>query len=106
VNTYSWHPDTRGPQVYKLYASDGSAAEFKADPKRSTDPEKCGWKLVAKVDTRPKEGIGGGQYGVSISDNGGSLGKYRYLLLDTNQTESDDPFGNTFYSEIDVIEQK
>src|SRR5581483_7157752 len=23
VNTYSWHPNTRGPQVYKLYASDG-----------------------------------------------------------------------------------
>jgi len=27
INTYSWHPDTRGPQVYLLYASDG------ADPK-------------------------------------------------------------------------
>jgi hypothetical protein len=106
VNTYSWHPNTRGPQVYKLYASDGTAGGFKADPKGSTDPEKCGWKLIAKVDTRPKEGTGGGQYGVSVSDSDGALGKYRYLLFDTSRTEADDQFGNTFYSEIDVVEQK
>ncbi len=106
VNTYSWHPNTRGPQVYKLYASDGAAADFKGDPKAGADPEKCGWKLIAKVDTRPKEGTGGGQYGVSVSDSDGPLGKYRYLLFDTSRTEADDQFGNTFYSEIDVVEQK
>jgi hypothetical protein len=106
VNTYSWHPNTRGPQVYKLYGSDGAAGDFKAEPKSGTDPEKCGWKLLATVDTRPKEGDGGGQYGVSISDSNGALGKYRYLLIDTKQTESDDAFGNTFFSEIDVVEQK
>jgi hypothetical protein len=106
VNTYSWHPNTRGPQVYKFYASDGAAADFKADPKAGTDPEKCGWKLIATVDTRPKEGTGGGQYGVSVSDSEGPLGKYRYLLFDTSRTEADDQFGNTFYSEIDVVEQK
>jgi hypothetical protein len=106
VNTYSWHPNTRGPQVYKLYASDGTAADFKAEPKRDTDPEKAGWKLIAKVDTRPKEGEGGGQYGVSIADTNGPLGKFRYLLFDVRETENDDPFGNTFYSEIDVIQQK
>ena len=76
---------------------------FKAEPKRGTDPESCGWKLVAKVDSRPKDGPVGGQYGVSISDSGGSLGQYRYLLFDISKTESEDPFGNTFYSEIDVI---
>ena len=27
VNTYSWHPGTRGPQVYKLYASDGEGRQ-------------------------------------------------------------------------------
>jgi hypothetical protein len=106
VNTYSWHPNTRGPQVYKLYASDGAAADFKAEPKRDTDPEKVGWKLIAKVDTRPKEGEGGGQYGVNITDSNGPLGKFRYLLFDVRETENDDPFGNTFYSEIDVIEHK
>jgi len=102
VNTYSWHPNTRAPQVYKLYASDGPVADFNPKPK-GIDPEKSGWKLLANIDTRPKEGIGGGQYAVSISDSAGPIGKFRYLLFDISKTESDDEFGNTFYSEIDVI---
>lgn len=103
VNSYSWHPNTRGPQVYKLYASDGTADGFNAKPEAGADPEKAGWKLVAKVDTRPKEGDAGGQYGVSISDSEGTVGKYRYLLFDCSRTEADDADGNTFYSEIDVV---
>jgi len=40
---------------------------------------------------------------VSISNSaGGVLGTFRYLLFDVSRTESDDPFGNTFFSEIDV----
>jgi hypothetical protein len=108
INTYSWHPNTRGPQVYKLYASDGTASDFKDGPKRGSDPTKLGWKLIATVDTRPmnKDDMGG-QYGVSIADTaGGAIGKYRYLLFDMRQTESDDAFGNTFYSEIAVVEKK
>jgi hypothetical protein len=105
VNTYSWHGDTRGPQVYKLYASDGAGADFKAEPKRGTDPTAAGWTLIAAVDTRPKEGPPGGQYGVSVADSTGApVGKYRYLLLDVSRTEDKDPFGNTFFSEIDVID--
>jgi hypothetical protein len=103
VNTYSWHPNTRGPQVYKLYGADGQASGFDARPKRPTDPEMAGWKLIASVDTRPKDGEPGGQYGVSIADPVGPIGKYRYLLFDIHQTETDDAFGNTFYSEIDVV---
>lgn len=106
VNSYSWHPNTRGPQVYKLYASDGSDPKFTAAPGGSLDPVTCGWKLIAVVDTRPREGYGGGQYGVSISDTGGVIGKYRYLLFSCIATEADDDYGNTFYSEIDVIEKK
>jgi len=105
VNTYSWHTDTRAPQVFKLYGADGEAKGFDSKPKKDTDPEKAGWKLIANVDTRPKDGAPGGQYGVSISDSEGALGKYRYLLLDTHRTEADDPFGNTFYSEIDVVDK-
>jgi Domain of Unknown Function (DUF1080)/Peptidase of plants and bacteria len=104
VNSYSWHPGTRGPQVYKLYASDGTAEGFQVRPSRGTDPEKTGWKFVAQVDTRPKEGEAGGQYGVSICDSEGALGKYRYLLLDVSATETEDAFGNTFFSEIDVVD--
>lgn len=107
VNTYSWHAGTRGPQVYKLYAADGSAAGFNAKPARDVDPEKAGWKLLTSVDTRPKEGEAGGQYGVSVADSAGAaLGKFRYLLLDISRTENDDPFGNTFFSEIDVVDGK
>ena len=106
VNTYSWHPNTRGPQVYKLYASDGKAEGFVAQPKQAIAPEKCGWKKIADVDTRPKVGEGGGQYAVSISDSQGGLGRYRYLLFDISRTEDADTFGNTFYSEIDVIGQE
>lgn len=104
VNTYSWHPETRGPQVYTLYAGNGDANGFNPQPKRGTDPQMCGWKRLAQVDTRPKEGQSGGQYGVSISNSDGVLGTYRYLLFDISQTETADPFGNTFYSEIDVVE--
>lgn len=106
VNTYSWHPNTRGPQVYKLYASDGGAPDFNLKPKRGTNPEKTGWKLIATVDTRPKAGEGGGQYGVSIANPDGVIGKYRYLLFNITATEDDDDFGNTFYSEIDVVAER
>jgi hypothetical protein len=104
INTYSWHGGTRGPQVYMLFASDGSAQGFIAEPKRDTKPESCGWKLIARVDTRPKDSPGDGQHGVSISDSAGSIGSYRYLLFDMFRTETEDAFGNTFFSEIDVID--
>jgi thiol-disulfide isomerase/thioredoxin len=104
VLTYSWHVEARGPQVYTLYGADGTAAGFNDKPGKDVDPEKAGWKLVAKVDTRPKTGDVGGQYGVCISDPKGPLGKFRYLLIAAVRTESDDPYGNTFFSEINVID--
>jgi hypothetical protein len=106
INTYSWHPNTRGPQVYKVYGSDGSGANFCGAPKANVDPASCGWNLIGSVDTRTQFGENGGQYGVSVSGGAGSLGKYRYLLFSVFQTEVDDEFGNTFYSEIDVIAKR
>ncbi len=103
VNTYSWHGAMRGPQVYQLYASDGKAAGFNPRPQDAADPSACGWKAIAQVDARPQTGAPGGQYGVSIQDSAGALGKYRYLLLDISATERSDPFGNTFFCEIDVV---
>lgn len=99
VNTYSWHSNSRGPQLYKLYAADGSDPKFNADPKRGVDPATCGWKLVALVSTLPDKGDDGGQYAASVSE----VGKARYLLFDCYVTELYDNWGNTFYSEIDVI---
>ena len=106
VNSYSWHPGARGPQLYKLYASDGSEAGLDLAPKRGVDPATRGWKLIATVNTIPDRGEDGGQYGVSITDQSGSLGKYRYLLFDCWVTEAADDWGNTFYSEIDVVAKK
>ena len=99
VNTYSWHSNSRGPQLYKLYAADGSDPKFNPDPKRGVDPATCGWKLMALVSTLPQQGDDGGQYAASVSN----VGKYRYLLFDCYVTELYDNWGNTFYSEIDVI---
>jgi hypothetical protein len=103
INTYSWHPDSRAPQLYKVYGSDGTEPNFNAAPSSKLDPTSAGWKLIAFVDTRVKEGDEGGQYGVSITSSNGTLGRYRYLLFDCFETESDDPWGQTFYSEVDVI---
>lgn len=105
VNSYSWHPDTRAPQVYRLYASDGTDPHFKPAPDTKADLATSGWREIAFVDTRPKAGEGGGQYGVAITDSTGSLGRYRYLLFDFYETESDDSWGQTFYSEIDVVKK-
>jgi hypothetical protein len=106
VNSYSWHPDTRAPQVYRVYGSDGTDPHFNPMPGVKADLITCGWREIAFVDTRTKEGNAGGQYGVSITDTNGSLGRYRYLLFDIFETESDDPWGNTFYSELDVVAKK
>jgi len=106
VNTYSWHPNTRGPQVYRLWASEGTDSKFNAEPRGTIDPATVGWRLVTVVDTRSKDGDDGGQYAVSISDSRGSLGRYRFLLFDCYVTETADNWGNTFYSEVDVIAKK
>ena len=102
INSYSWHPNSRGPQLYKLYAADDYES-LDLNPKRGIDPATRGWKFIALVSTLPQQGEDGGQYGVSITDSRGSLGKYRYLLFDCYVTELYDNWGNTFYSEIDVI---
>lgn len=104
INSYSWHPGSRGPQVYRVWVSDGSAPNFNEAPNANIDPRSCGWKVLATVDTRsPDETKDAGQWGVSITDAGGSLGRWRYLLFDCYVTEVADDFGNTFYSEIDVV---
>lgn len=107
INSYSWHPDSRAPQVYRVWGSDGSDPKFNPEPKTNINPRTCGWKAIATVDTRsPDEGKDGGQFGVNITDEKGSLGRIRYLLFDLYVTEVADNFGNTFYSEIDVIAKK
>ena len=105
IQTYSWHPRSRGPQVYKLYAATGTEPGFKDAPKRDTEPTKSGWKPIAKVDTR-KKGTGG-QHAVSISESrDASLGEFRYLLFDIEKPSEQDAQSNTFFSEIDITDAK
>lgn len=107
INSYSWHANSRAPQVYRVWGSDGSDPHFNAEPKANVDPRSCGWRVIATVDTRSEDASkDGGQFGVSIADPNGSLGRFRYLLFDCYVTEIADNFGNTFYSEIDVIAKK
>lgn len=107
INSYSWHANSRAPQVYRVWGSDGSDRHFNAEPKANVDPRTCGWQVIATVDTRSEDANkDGGQFGVSITDLSGRLGKFRFLLLDCYVTEIADNFGNTFYSEIDVIAKK
>jgi hypothetical protein len=109
VSTFSWHPGSRGPQVYTLYGAEGAEAALDLAPKRDIDPAKAGWTEVASVDTRPGDADGegddgGGRHGVAVAGDGGDLGEFRYLLIDIRRTEDADGFGNTFFSEIDVVD--
>ncbi len=88
-----------------MYAANGMEADFDPAPKAGVDPAQHGWILVANVDTRPTENNSeGGQHGVTISNSDDVIGQFRYLLFDIAKTEDRDPFGNTFYSEIDVVD--
>ncbi len=105
VSSYSWHSSSRAPQVYRLYAANGVGTDFNPEPKAGVNPAQNGWKLIANVDTRPMgDKNEGGQHGVTIFDTAATIGQFRYLLFDIEQTENRDPFGNTFYSEIDVVD--
>ena len=103
VSSYSWHPGGRGPQVYTLYGATGTNAGFVAAPARPADPAASGWALIAKVDTRKAAEKFGGQYAVCVTNNSSTLGAFRYFLWDVQPTDNNDPFGQTFYSEIDVV---
>ena len=105
VITCSRHKSDRAPQVYKLYGSNGDSPRFESAPKIGTDPARRGWTLIAAVDTRPRSGPVGGQYAAEISAGGGLLGTYKHLLLCTFVTETNDNWGHTFFSELQVIRQ-
>lgn len=103
INSYSWHPGSRGSQVYAVYGDDLKRDSFDVASATSEDLTTAGWKLLAKVDTRPKEGDFGGQHGVSIRDSMGQpIGEHRHLLFIIENTENETPFGQTFFGEIDV----
>lgn len=103
VVTYSWHAGSRGPHVYTLWAANGEGANFQWDKLNDNAKiEELGWKKIAFIDSRTNR-LTGGQYASSVRDSNGSIGSFRYLLFETQPTEVSDSFGNTFFSEIDVV---
>ena len=119
VAAYSWHSNERAPQVYTLYGrrvSNKNSEDWK-NLAANQSPESAGWTRIISVDTNylPEEtegysnGLGtriansGGQHASLISNPEGSIGHYRYLLLDCEPSVADHPFGRTFFSEIDVL---
>jgi len=106
INTYSWHTGERAPQVYGLYGATGEGEAFLEFPQSGTDVTKVGWTELAKVDTRTRFQDDGGQHVASVttkSDEGGTIGPFRYLLFEIKPTHSRNSFGNTFFSEIDLV---
>lgn len=112
VVTYSWHSDSRAPQVYSLYAAVGDEPEFAIPDSTSALSESKAWRKLADVDTRPakaakdngtRNAVRGGQHAARIANPKASLGNFRHLLFAVSPTEREDAFGNTFFSEIDVI---
>jgi hypothetical protein len=107
INSYTWHGHDRSPQVFRLYGADGLAGNFNPSPKIGVDPAKVGWTLIDDVDTHPQpwpRGITG--ISMHQRDPARTIGNYRYLLFLAFPTETHDAQGHTFYSEIDVVEQK
>ena len=93
INTYSWHRQERAPQGFTLWGS--AAATAPAFPTGAgADPQKAGWTQIARVDTAGlKEG---GKHGSSVTAVAGSLGRYRFVLMQNHKT-------GTFLSRIDVL---
>lgn len=104
VNTYSWHPNTRGPQVYKVFAASGDEPQFNPTPTAETNLKSAGWRAIADVNTKRADRETGGQHAVSISGSDGPLGRFRYLILEISTSDYSYPYANTFFSEIDVID--
>jgi len=103
VTSYSWHTGGRSPQVYTLYGANDSVPGLAWNRlEEQADPSKKGWTKIAKVDSRDARSLGG-QHACRITQKEGSLGTFRYLLFDIDSTDPRDPFGQTFFSEIDVL---
>jgi hypothetical protein len=104
ISSYSWHPGVRAPQIYKLYAASGAEEGFNLNADGGNAPVAKVWTLIASVDTRSPDGGDTGQHAVTIAGSEGVLGQFRYLIFEISRTNDRDRFGQTFYSEIDVVD--
>ena len=103
IRTYSRHPSSRGPQRYSIYVRDNERKATREQLEVAPNAPASGWQLLAEVDTR-SAGHSEATTAVAVTpnDEAATLGEHRYLLLVIEKGEPDDPYGNTFYSEIDL----
>ena len=103
INSYSWHNNSRAPQIYNVYGAinpNNNAPDFDAAGfQESADLAALGYTLIASVDSMSLGGAGG-QVGVSIT---GDVGTYRYLLFDIAPPTWQVGTRATFFGEIDVV---
>src|SRR5437016_14243857 len=53
INSYSWHSNARGPQVYRLWASDDADHKFNAAPSANINAAALGGNVNPTVHPRP-----------------------------------------------------
>lgn len=114
INSYSWHQNglnadnrLRAQQNYTLYGCAGATP-----PTVDDAPEAAGWVQIARVNSDEYFNVVSrldrpAQQGCSITSASGTLGRYRYLLLDVKPSRYPDfklP-NHTFYGELDVYAQ-
>jgi len=103
INSYSWHSGSRAPQCLTIFVAAGTETGFAAEPSGDLDPQTCGWRKLATIDTRAEGIPDGGQHAVSVRDDSGSLGPVRYVLFDIESPRPRERFAQTFFSEIDIV---
>ena len=105
IRTYSRHPAGRGPQRYSVYVRQSAQPEQPQQLEAAPDAANSDWQLLAAVDTR-SAGHNDATTAAALTPAdpkpAATLGKHRYLLMVIEKGETNDPFGNTFYSEIDL----
>jgi hypothetical protein len=102
IVSYSWHTDSRAPQVFSVYAATGEERGFAFPVSVDGISIASGWKKIASVNTH-QANQNGGQHAVKIFEPDATLGKFRHLLFEINATEPGNRFSHTFFSEIDVV---
>lgn len=102
IASYSWHNGSRSGQMYEVFAADGTATDFKAEPAAEIDPKTCGWTSLGTVDTTSKSP---GQHAATLTpETGKTLANCRYVLLDIKPNPKEGQFNDTFFSEIDIVD--
>jgi hypothetical protein len=111
INTYSWHDShfrtenqVRATQKYTVW---GFAGDDPPDTERPSAEN--GFERIARIDTDSFFNVATpldrpAQQACSITSEGGSLGRYRYLVFEVHPTIAphDNEPDHTFYGEIDV----